>query len=280
MKQIGVLNSLLNSSTGKVFKPKRIMMHSESPVSRRDFSKQSLGAMLTFSLLETLSQTEAFADKAKPNAEKWLRDVHELASDVKGKSISQVQWQAKTEELFAQADLEQVLKLVDFEKLTKNLKMVDNGARSLRFRFPEVEGLPKNLVFGKQIFALKKGRSVVPHGHNNMATAFLILKGKFHGKHYDRLEDVGEEAFIIRPTIDKEFGPGGFSTVTDYKDNIHWFKALDEPAFIFNIHVLNVTPGSQLPTGRVYVDPDGEKLTGGLVKARRIGYKESHKRFG
>ncbi len=54
-----------------------------------------------------------------------------------------------------------------------------------------------------------------------MATAFLILQGDFQGKHYDRLED-DKEHMIIRPTIDREFHPGEYSTVTDVKDNVHW----------------------------------------------------------
>ena len=69
---------------------------------------------------------------------------------------------------------------------------------------------------------------MVPHGHNNMATAFIILKGDFHGRHYDRLEDE-QDHVIIRSTIDKQFGPGGFSTISDFKDNVHWFKATSEP---------------------------------------------------
>ena len=158
-------------------------------------------------------------------------------------------------------------------------KLLDNGARSIRFKFPEVEGLPKNLVFGKQIFGLKKGRSVIPHGHNNMATAFLILKGDLRGRHYDRLEDA-KDHFIIKPTIDRKFQPAEFSTVSDYKDNVHWFEAISETAYIFNIHVLNVRPGSKLPTGRVYLNPNGEKLEGGLIRAPRIGYKQAKELFG
>jgi hypothetical protein len=137
----------------------------------------------------------------------------------------------------------------------------------------------RQLVFGKQIFALKKDRSVVPHGHNNMATAFLILKGDLQGRHYDRLED-HEDHYVIKPTIDRKFGPGGCSTVSDYKDNIHWFQALTEPAYIFNIHVLNVNPDNREPTGRLYLNPHGEKLKGGLIRAPRIGYKEAHELFG
>ena len=102
---------------------------------------------------------------------------------------------------------------------------------------------------------------------------------KNRGRHYDRLED-GKDYYIIRPTIDRSFGPGGYSTVSDYKDNIHWFQAVSESAFIFNIHVLNVTPGSKLPTGRVYLNPNGEKLTGKLIRAPKLSYKEAHKLFG
>ncbi len=248
-------------------------------VSRRMFNKQALGSMLTYSLLETLCQHDAFADEVRPITIKWLGDLNQLGLDAKQQRISQVAWQEKTEELFKQVELQELLKLIDFDRLTKNIKMVDNGARSLRFKFPEVEGLPKQYVFGKQIFALKKDRSVVPHGHNNMATAFLILKGELHGRHYDRLEDQ-KEHFIIKPTIDRKFSRGEYSTVSDYRDNVHWFKTITGPAFIFNIHVLNVRPGSKLPTGRVYLDPDGEQLKNGLIRARKLGYKQAHKLYG
>ena len=117
-----------------------------------------------------------------------------------------------------------------------------------------------------------------PHGHNNMATAFLMLQGDCHGRHYDRVEDA-EDFLIIRPTIDDRFGVGTYSTISDHKDNIHWFKAESETAFIFNIHVLNldadVTRG-----GRVYVDPFGEGLAHGLVKAKKMSKKQAYDKFG
>ncbi|MFQ5733078.1 MAG: hypothetical protein ACE5KM_14145 [Planctomycetaceae bacterium] len=254
-------------------------MSESATLDRRDFSRQALGSLLTFSLLETLASNDLFADEIKPVTTKWLTQVNELGKQVKGQTLKQTDWQKQIEALFKQVELPELLRLVNFDRLTKDLKFVDNGARSLRFKFPKVEGLPTKYVFGKQIFALKKDRSVVPHGHNNMATAFLILKGDLHGRHYDRLKDE-KESMIIKPTIDRKFAPGEYSTISDFKDNIHWFKAVTEPAFIFNIHVLNVRPGSKLPTGRVYIDPNGEKLKGGLIKAKRIGYKAAHKLYG
>lgn len=248
-------------------------------LTRREFSQQALGSLLTYSLLETLCAHDAFADEVRPHTVKWLADVNALGKEVQGQKLQQVEWQAQIEKLFRQVDLPDLLKLIDFDRLTRRIKMVDHGALSLSFKFPKVEGLPTEYVFGKQIFALKQGRSVVPHGHNNMATAFLILKGDLRGRHYDRLEDL-PDAYIIRPTIDRKFSAGDCSTISDKKDNVHWFEAITEPAFIFNIHVYNLSPGLGQPTGRVYLNPLGEQLSGGKIKAPRIDYKTSVKLFG
>ena len=118
----------------------------------------------------------------------------------------------------------------------------------------------------------------MPHGHNNMATAFLILQGDFRGRHYDRLEDDGEH-IIIRPTIDRAFATGEHSTVSDHKDNVHWFTATSEQAFIFNIHVMNVDPEKK-NTGRVYLDPNGEKLSDNRIRARRVSSGEVYRLYG
>ena len=248
-------------------------------ISRRGFTQQALGSLLTFTLLDTLLQRDAFAESVKPLTVKWLADVNQLGNDLKDEKLKQLEWQKKVKQLFSQVDLPDLLRLVDFDKLTAKVKIPDHGAKSLSFSFQQIEGVPTKLVFGKQIFALNRGRSVVPHGHNNMATAFLILKGDFQGRHFDRLEDL-DDHMIIRPTIDEKFGPGGCSTVSDFKDNVHWFQALSEPAYIFNIHVNNINPKAVEATGRVYVDPNGEKLSDGRIKARLIDYGEANKLYG
>jgi hypothetical protein len=251
----------------------------ENRVTRRAFAQQTLGSLLTYSLLETLFSGDLLADEVRPAAAKWAADLNQLGLDVKGRKLKQTEWQQKVEELFARVDVPDFLRWIDFDRLTRTAKLVDKGELSLRAPFPAVEGLPKELVFGKQIFGLKKGRSVIPHGHNNMATAFLILKGDLRGRHYDRVED-GKEHMIIKPTIDRTFQPGGCSTVSDYKDNVHWFTALTEPAFIFNIHVMNVNEKPRGKTGRIYVNPEGEKLSDGLIRAPLISYFEAQKMFG
>ena len=246
-------------------------------ISRRAFNQQTVGSLLTLSLLETLYATDAFAAEIKPVTARWLAELDELGRDLKGRKLGEVQWQEKVEGLFSKVELAELLKFIEFDKLTKGLSFREQGEKSLRPRFPKVEGLPTNLVFGNQMFALKKGRSVVPHGHDNMATAFLILKGNFQGRHYDRLEDT-KDHMIIKPTIDQSFTVGQYSSVSDKKDNVHWFKATSETGFIFNIHILGVTEGRR--TKRVYVDPNGEKLAGGKIRGRRIGASEAYSLYG
>ena len=126
---------------------------------------------------------------------------------------------------------------------------------------------------------LKKGRSIVPHGHDNMCTGFVVLRGEFEGKHYDRIEDKGDH-YLIKPTIDRLFKPGECSTISDHKDNVHWFKAVSETAFVFNIHVNGYNMDSKKASRRVYLDPEGEKGEGGLIVAKKISSTECHKKFG
>ena len=246
---------------------------------RREFSQKALQSLLTFAFLDTLYVQNLFADEIKPITAKWIAELDELSKDVKDEKVKQVEWQKKVEHLLARVNLQDLLRLVDFEALKKQAKFRDKGETSLRFKFKEIEGIPTKLIIGKQIFALNKGRSVAPHGHNNMATAFLILQGKLHGRHFDRVRDEPKH-FIVRPTIDSKFGPGRFSTVSDYKDNIHWFTAETDRSFIFNFHVLGLKNDKKLRTGRVYLDPKGEKMAGGLIRARRISYKEAYKLYG
>ena len=122
------------------------------------------------------------------------------------------------------------------------------GETSLPVDFKHVSGLPTKLVFGRQIFAMKKGRSVVPHGHDNMATGFLVLKGKLRGRHWDRVED-HKDHYLIRPTIDRTFTPGEFSTVVRPQGQRPLVHRRVRHAFIFNIHVIGINP-EQRPNAR------------------------------
>jgi hypothetical protein len=247
--------------------------------SRRSFNRKMLGSLMAFGLIETLFARDLFADAVKPVIQKWVLELHELGQDLKDQKVKDVDWQTKLEALYARVDLPDLLKLVDLDRLAQSVKYPALGAASLGVDLSKVEGLPQKLVFGKQIFAMRKDRSVVPHGHDNMCTGFIILRGNFVGKHYDRVED-NDDHYLIKPTIDRTFKPGESSTISDHKDNVHWFKAGSDTGFIFNIHVMGYNPENQKPANRVYIDPDGEKVAGGLIKAKKVSSAECHKKYG
>jgi hypothetical protein len=112
-----------------------------------------------------------------------------------------------------------------------------------------------------------------------MCTGFIVLKGKWHGRHYDRIE-THRDHYVIRPTIDREFGPGELSTISESKDNVHWFRSESDAGYIFNVHVIGYDPRIKDTSGRLYLDPDGEKLSGGRIKAAKMTSEACHKKYG
>src|SRR5205085_763971 len=237
-------------------------------LTRRSFNQKMLGTLMAYGLIETLFTRDLFADAVKPIIHQWMKELSDLTKDVKDGKIKDLDFQAKLEALYKRVDLPELLRLLDMDRVARSVRLPDHGAASRGIDLGKVEGLPKQLHFGKQIFCMKKGRSVVPHGHDNMCTGFIVLRGDFEGKHYDRVEDHADH-YLIRPTIDRRFGAGETSTVSDHKDNVHWFTSESETGFIFNVHVNGYNRASEKVPARVYVDPIGEKVAGGLTLARK-----------
>ncbi len=239
-------------------------------------SRRSLDSLLGFAVLDLLAGQRAFASPTRTLPRHWLFDLDELARDVKSGKVGQIVWQARTEELLAKVELADLLRSIDFDTVAR--KAADWKGRGALGLAVNVAGVPGSFVVGQFLYAMRKGRSIVPHGHDSMATAFLVLKGRCRGRHYDRLGDE-KDFMIIRPTLDKSFGPGATSSVSDVKDNVHWFEAETDATFVFNIHVSGLA-GNKAEPGRIYVDPKGEKLADGKLRARLIDHEEATRLYG
>ena len=250
-----------------------------SESSRRDFLRGALESLTALALIEGLASHRLFGADVKPIVDDWLKQLNGISQDLKDHKLKDLEFQKSLEGLYARAIWEPLLKTLDFDRIAAGVNYPAQGAKSLPVDFKSVSGLPTNLVFGRQIFAMKKGRSVVPHGHDNMSTGFIVLKGDFQGRHWDRVQDE-EDHYLIRPTIDRKFALGEFSTISDHKDNVHWFTAESETGFLFNIHVIGYNPDNPMSGGRFYVDPMGEKISGGLIKAPKITYGKANQLYG
>jgi hypothetical protein len=247
---------------------------------RREFARNAVQTLTALVLIEGLWSRRLLGDDVRPIITDWFKELNTITRDVHEHKVKDVAFQKSLEGLYQRVDLASLLKSIDFDRMLADVNYPKKGAQSLPVSFAHVAGLPGKVAFGGQVFAMTKGRSVVPHGHNNMATGFLVIKGTFRGRHYDRVED-HKDHYLIRPTIDRTFQPGEFSTISDHRDNVHWFTNLQkEAAFIFNIHVTHTDPGNTRNPGRVYVDPNGEKLSGGLIKAPKITYGKANQLYG
>lgn len=250
-----------------------------SELSRRRFTREALQSLTALALIEGLAARRLFGADVSPIIDGWLKELDAIGRDLKDHKVKDVEYQKSLEGLYRRVDFPALLKTLDFERISRDVEYPEKGAKSLPADFKNVSGLPTSLVFGRQIFAMKKGRSIIPHGHDNMATGFIVLKGNFRGRHWDRVED-HKDHYIVRPTIDGTFKPGECTTISDHKDNVHWFTAQDDVGFIFNIHVVGYNPENPKSGGRVYVDPLGQKLSGGLVKAPKISYGQANRMYG
>lgn len=246
---------------------------------RRTFVTQMLGGALTFSLVRALCGASVLHAAVRPNVVKWLAEVEEMSSGLKGHKLGQSEWQSKVEELFHRVELKDLLRSINYDELIKHPLFPEDHESALELEFPKVEGLPAELTYIPMFVAFQKGRAIVPHGHRNMVSMHMALEGEVHARHYERRG--GDDAhMIIEPTLDKTFARGELSTVSDERNNIHWFKAESGHVFMFNVAVFGLDSTKNF-SGRDYIDPLGaEKLGDGRLRARRIDQKEAFKLYG
>ena len=169
---------------------------------RREFTRDALRSLTAVALIEGLAAQRLLGKDVQPLIDAWFHELHAISKDVADHKTRDVEFQKALEALYGRVDLAALLRTLDFDRMAAGVNFPAVGARSLEPNFSRVSGLPKPLVFGRQIFAMARGRSVIPHGHDNMATGFLVLKGTLRGRHWDRVED-HKDHYLIRPTIDR-----------------------------------------------------------------------------
>ena len=248
-------------------------------LSRRTFARSMLGSLLTFSLVKSLDQAKALASPVAPIVRKWLIEMEHMTQALKQGNVKPIEWQQQIESLLSRVELKDLLSAIDYDRLAKSAVFPEDHESAEDVDFSQTKGLPAELSFAPYFYAMKKGVAIVPHGHRNMVSMHMMLKGQAHAWQFERISDEAQY-LTIKPTIDKVVSVGAVSTISDQRDNIHWFKALSEPVFMFNIGVFGLKP-SETFTGRDYIDPlGGEKLKDGLIRAKRLDVKEAYKLYG
>ena len=115
---------------------------------RRQFNAQMLGSLVTFGLVETLWTRDLFADAVKPTIQKWLADLVAMTKDLRGAKLTDLQFQTKMEELYKRVDLKELCTLIKLDEIEKK-PLPDNGASNAGIDLAKIDGLPKDVGFGK-----------------------------------------------------------------------------------------------------------------------------------
>ena len=238
-------------------------------ISRRNFTQSMLSSMLTFALIKSLDNVNVLGNSTKPILRKWLIDMEQATQQLRAGKLSNVDWQTQIETLLSRVDLNDLLRAIDFDKLANDAVFPEDHESATDVDFSKNKGLPEELSFAPYFYAMKKETAIVPHAHHNMSSMHMMIKGTSQCWQYERVS-VEPNHLVIKQTSEQVLAVGAVTTVSENRTNVHWFKALSEPVFMFNIGVFGINPKEKFD-GRDCIDPlGGEKLAGGLIRARRI----------
>jgi hypothetical protein len=246
--------------------------------SRRDFAGSILKTLVTYSLFDALIVTNALGTTLWSETKQWSGAINEISNDLRKRKLSSTEWQDRVEQVFSGVDLPDLLSRIEFDQLQRRLDLPESGANWRDLNFREVVGYPGELSYVARVFGMKKGRSIVPHGHHNLVSCHLVVKGDLHVRNYERVRDEAD-ALVIRPTIDKAISMRDCSTQSSLRNNVHWFTAQSSTAFTFDVFVQDLERDQ--PSGVDFIDPEhAENLGDGSLRARRLDVDEARKLYG
>src|SRR5262249_50277369 len=99
---------------------------------------------------------------------------------------------------------------------------------------PEILGASSMDGWFFRVFGMRRGGGLLPHVHNNMVSAHLVLSGSFHVRTHERLRDL-DDAVVLFPVRDSVLRPGDVLSMSDARENQHWLRALEDRSMTLDI---------------------------------------------
>ncbi len=249
-------------------------------LTRRDVLLGSLKTVAVAQFLRLSLGTKAYASAIAPEIEPWLTDLGAIARDFRSDSLTLPQWHTAIETLNRRVPMQDLITYVKLEEVKPRLLALGRGEHFEKFELPLISGLGR--PFTSSVFSVTPGEHVPPHGHNNLVTAHMLLKGRLHTRTFARLHDE-KGRITVKPSRDEMSDIGMTVTMSEEIDNIHWFQAQREQAFSFQISATVPNTKDYLNgaehDGRVYLDLRGKPRGDGTIEAPVINDAESHRLY-
>jgi hypothetical protein len=246
-----------------------------------------LGSFALTAALASLTGSRALAATPK-SLDLWAQDLADLNRDLAAGRLTLTDWQTRVSELNAGVELADLRRYLDFDRLTAAMKFPSKLAETADPVLPthiNVDGIARPWFI--RFFGMKRGGVIVPHVHNNMVSAHLVVDGQFHARTFDRLADLPDprgDMVLLRPTRDETLGPGGVVTMSDDKENSHWLIAEADRSFTFDVGVLTLSKTrnyvlSANEYSMIFVDPTPELDGYGLITAPVLTFEQAVAKF-
>lgn len=240
-------------------------------VSRRELLVQ----LATYSTVANLVGRASASPQAK-NVTYWLHKTDELTAMLRGEVITIQDWRDGLDQLNRHLDLTALLQEMGYEDLIAVTQFAELGVSTAKLDFGD-HGI-RELSFYPKLFAVDKGRAIIPHGHSNMVSAHLITSGRFHLRQYDKI-DLAADSMVVRPSFEGEVTAGDLSSIGEHEDNVHWFVAL-EPSYTLDVIVTGVD-GEKNPSYDIHnLDMDNAVTDGELLRVPRLGVVDALNKYG
>jgi len=229
-------------------------------------------------------RTGAAAAIARSALDGWARNVVALNRGLAAGEVGLSYWQDHIAALNTSLPVGEIVRYLDIDRLTEHFTYPTRLAQTADVHFPaavDVKGVKRPWFM--RVFAMREGGAVIPHAHNNMVSAHLVVRGNFHARTFDRVSDEAD-ALMLRRSLDRLLSPGEIITMSDDRDNAHWLVSQRKPSMTFDVGMVNISDTRQylVPANEysmIYIDPTHKPESNGLIRAPVITFEQAAKKF-
>jgi hypothetical protein len=241
---------------------------------RRDFLAAVLTAVPAYALLGAAG---AAADRGM-GARHWIARQQQIALALAEGEIGPLAWQVEVERLAGEVDLDRLMAEVARAAQKAPHRALPNYPARRKFYFRDEDGAKRRFRYKTVLFEFRRHDVITPHAHRNMVSAHMVVEGAFRVRTFDHVRDA-DGALVIRPRTDGMAELGHVTSMSQARNNVHWFVARAERAVTFDVLI------DGLDTARrrqdiIPLDPlRATPLADGTLRAPILSHAESSRLY-